>query len=184
MLVMVDAMVLIYALGVETKRISRTAAYWRNALASHELIMESGTVAMAAISWYEVLRGMTPEQRAALTRTDLRVDVRAIDGNVATRAAELFMATRKPGKVCLKCLGVIKDPNKCSVCGNMRSKDQKSGDIVMVATADVDPDVRILYSWDNGVLTTLADQVKNVQIKEPPQPLGKQMGLLETDISE
>jgi hypothetical protein len=54
----------------------------------------------------------------------------------------------------------------------------------MVATADVDPEVRILYSWDNGVLTTLADHVENVQIKEPPQVQGKQLGLLAADISE
>ncbi len=125
MAVMIDAMVLIYAIGVELGKISPNHGHYRKALASHELIMESGTLAMAAISWYEVLRGMTPEQRDALARTGLHVDVRVIDVNVAKRAAELHMATRKPEEVCVKCLGAIKDPNKCSVCGNMRSKRSK-----------------------------------------------------------
>lgn len=130
---------------------------------------------MAAVAWYEVMRGLRGPQREALNSWRGRINIIPIDAQVANRAARIHQASRKSGKLCPKCF-CFKQPLHCDLCGNQRSEPQRSNDIVMVATADVRSDVGVLYSWDKGVLA-LGEHVTEVQIKNPVPPPPQQIEL-------
>jgi hypothetical protein len=182
MAVMLDAVVVLHALGVAVGRITTDADYWESARASHDLVETSNSMLISAVTWFEIMRGLTEAQREPLAKWRGHIEIVPVDARVALRAAEIYGSARRSPKVCPKCFA-FKEPLHCKVCGNQRSEPQRSNDIVMVATADVTPEVRVLYSWDGGVLK-LADDVRNVQIRNPPEPPAQQINLLDgtTDI--
>lgn len=124
------------------------------------------------------MRGMNEPQRQALRPWRSRIEIIQMDASVANRAAQIYTAARKSGKLCLKCF-CFREPVHCKECGNQRGMSQRSNDIIMVATADVATDATVLYSWDGGVLE-LGAHVADVQVKRPPPPPPQQIELLGT----
>lgn len=179
---MIDAVVLIQAIGVEIGVITREALprLWDQARASHCLVREAERLSMSAFTWYEVRRGLrTPEQVAEFKIYENRFHIPPIDARVAKRAAEIYQAARSRQTLCPKCLCSTKRPATCAQCGSQRSTDQRSGDIVMVATAEMTSGVTRLYSWDGGVLA-LADHISGVHIDNPPPPSPEQLDMYNT----
>jgi hypothetical protein len=172
---MIDAVVMLHALGVGTGKITSDARYWDDARASHHLVESADKLVISAITWYEILRGLTENQRGVLAPWRGRIDVLAVDAAVAKRAAEIYAESRKSSKVCPKCFTFIK-PVHCDRCGNRRSVSQHSNDIVMVATADVAPEIRVLYTWDGGVLE-LGKTARKVDVRKPPPAPPQQLDL-------
>lgn len=172
---MIDAVVLIHSLGVEIGQIDEHSRHWESARTSHDFLQHAEAVTMSAINWFEVMRGMDAPQREALATWRSRIRILPVDARVSVRAAEIYVVARKSGKVCLKCFA-FKKPLHCNACGNQRSEPQRSNDIVMVATADVVPEVRVLYSWDKGVLA-LGEHVSDVEVKNPPPPRAQQINI-------
>jgi hypothetical protein len=172
---MIDAVVLIHSLGVETGRIDEHSRHWESARTSHDLVEHADAMTMSAINWFEALRGMDGPQRDVLAKWRGHIKILPVDSRVSARAAEIYAAARKSGKVCPKCFAFLK-ALQCDACGNHRSEPQRSNDIVMVATADVVPEVRVLYSWDKGVLA-LGEHVSDVEVKNPPPPRAQQINL-------
>lgn len=186
---MIDAMILIHAIGIENRIIVPDRSTpngrkrWDQARASHALLKDakdSARFVMSVVGWYEVVRGLEPRQAEWLSAFEGGIELRGIDSKIANRAAALHKVARKKKRLCEHCLGVLKDPATCSRCGSQRSQDQRSGDILMVATADVMRDIDVLYSWDGGV-HELARHVSNVHIKEPPPAEAKQMELVASE---
>ena len=170
---MLDAVVLIHALGVAMGRITSSSAYWKDAAASHDLVEHADALALSAVNWYEVMRGMDKAQTAAIKNWGF--DILPVDARVAQRAAKLYQAARSSPKFCPRCLGPVKAV-ACTGCGNIRAEAQRSNDIVMVATADAASDVRTLYTWDGGVIA-LGHHVENVKVQRPPPPRALQLNI-------
>jgi hypothetical protein len=175
MVLMMDAVVMVHALGVGTGKITPDAPYWDDARASHHAVETSEKLVISAITWYEILRGLNESQRVALAPWRGRIEILAVDAAVAKRAAEIYAESRKSSKVCRKCF-TFKKPVHCDVCGNQRSEPQRSNDIVMVATADVAPEIRVLYTWDGGVLE-LGKAARDVDVRNPPPAPPQQLHL-------
>ena len=178
---MIDAMILIHAIGVEIGHVTRERfpRWWEQARASHCLVRETEMLTISAYTWYEVERGLTPEQQVAFDIYKGRLNVPPFDARVAKRGASIYRAARSRGTLCPKCLASIKHPATCPKCGCQRSTDKRSGDILMVATALVTAGVGVLYTWDKGVLA-LADHAEGLHISNPPPPNPEQLDMYDT----
>ena len=90
---MIDAMILIQAIGVENGFITREAypQWWEQARASHCLVREAERLSISAFTWYEVLRGpRTPAQAASFEVFRGRFEIPVFDARVAKRAADMY----------------------------------------------------------------------------------------------
>lgn len=74
-----------------------------------------------------------------------------VDASISMAAADILEKARNKGHLCPLCLNVI-GASACKQCGQQVSRQQKTHDALIVATAAVLPDVNILYSYDGGVL--------------------------------
>jgi hypothetical protein len=177
MAVMVDVNVCCYALGVAAGQITDADEHWDLARASEALIRSLDEINLSAITWFEIHRGNPAAQAEGMARLRSRFKIHPVDMRVAERSAQLEAAARASSALCKKCFAPVKRVH-CSACGNNRSPSQFSNDILMVATADVLPEVDALYTCDGGVVQ-LGAYVKNVVIKHPPEPPAEQMELEE-----
>jgi predicted nucleic acid-binding protein len=166
MAIMVDTMLLVYALQAAQNLLPRSAEHYDAAQASYELLLVTNELYVSAITWFEIHRNVTEPQRGLLVGWEKRLGVLPVDARVAGRAAEIIDAARRAEVMCTKCLTVVK-VQKCSKCGVQRSGPQRINDILVVATADASASVGTLYSFDNGVIC-LGDFVKQVRVLRPP----------------
>jgi recombinational DNA repair protein RecR len=89
-----------------------------------------------------------------------------VDAGIALAAADLLEAARGHQSMCARCLNLT-GATACPKCGQQVSRQQKTHDALIVATASVLADVDTLYSYDAGVLA-LSGFVKNIKVEEPP----------------
>ena|GEM_PF-3064429 len=171
----IDAVVLIHALGVAMRRIGESHPVWEQARASHHFVEEAQEIRMSAVAWFEIWRGMERQQSSAIISWRSRIHIQPIDARTAQRASELYGAVRRSGKVCERCLGFL-PASKCASCGAQGSRQQRENDILIVAGADVDSDVDVLYTHDAG-MQALAQFVHGMRIIPPPRPPAEQLPL-------
>lgn len=165
---MVDTNVLLNAMfsagGVTPDDPERADQLWR----SEQLVESAEHVAVSAITWFEARRLLDDEQAAALLKWRGRIEIVAFDARAAERAAELIQVARSErGTMCPRCLG-NRRPIVCKVCGNQSSKQQRTHDVLIAATAAVDPRIRTLYSFDGGVADLGRYLEKELEIRVPP----------------
>lgn len=181
--VMLDTNVWMYALGVTTGKIAESSEYWNLGRASQDLVESLDSIAVSAINWFEIHRTIRDAEAIGVASLRNRVVILPVDAPAAEHAAKICAKARASGKICQKCFAPLRKVH-CSTCENSRSPSQYANDIIMVASADLATDVRVLYSFDGGVLA-LGEFVKNVELKEPPSPRAKQIALsVVPDMSE
>jgi hypothetical protein len=127
MTVMLDAVVLLHAIGVTGGYIKPESRYWEDARASHHLVETLDTMVVSAVTWFEVMRGMTEPQREIMAKWRGHIEIAPVDARVSARAADIYAAARRSRKVCPKCF-TFKAPLHCTACGNQRSEPQRSKD--------------------------------------------------------
>jgi predicted nucleic acid-binding protein len=126
-------------------------------------------VIISAVTLFELEFGFVNEkQRQAFARWPTAVRVESADAAITRRAAELLRAAQGDPKICDRCFGVI-PPEACSQCGGQATKQRKTNDAMIVATAELRSDIDRLYTSDGGMLY-LGRFAKGVVLEEPPPP--------------
>lgn len=166
--VMVDAMVVIYAVAVERGVVGEGHPDWQVFKNSHHLFHSIDRIAMASIAWHQIRRSTDSTLGQIVEKWSSRIFVVAMGQHAADRATELYRKVHGSPDVCQRCFG-IKPPEPCSVCHAQRSKQKATDDILIAATADVSYHISTLYSEDGGVLH-LNQYCPNVEIIRPPRP--------------
>lgn len=135
-------------------------------LASLHAVESAEMVIISAITLFELEYGFDDVQRKAFARWGFRVEI--VDPAIARRAAELLRVAQGDPKICKRCFGLI-PPEACSTCGGQATKQRKTNDTLIVATAELRSDVDRLYTSDGGMLY-LGKFAKGVVVEEPPPP--------------
>jgi predicted nucleic acid-binding protein len=192
---MVDTMVFIYGLAPRVTSGKNAAKQFteRERLmhaASARLLRMMNPIRLSAITWFEYKIRETKEEAKALAalrgkksgrRAERKLDVIAMGPAESEYAAELYRKYRDSGKVCMSCLnhdGTI----VCPKCKGVKSRQKRTNDIAIVATAEVSRAVNVLYSYDSGVLTL--GQYIETDVKEPETPNGPMFEAMEKKVTE
>lgn len=160
---MLDTQVLVYAVRKPRKGDSpETVDLTRR---SQALVHSQPTITISAITTMEFLRGVRPDEREAAEALLAKTEAEMVDHRVAEHAHRLMAKRVGSRRVCERCLGAH-DEHPCKVCKRLVSNDQRLRDALIIATADLLPDVSTLYSFDGGVLAYTSD-VNRVAIAKP-----------------
>lgn len=160
---MVDTHVLSYAIS-EPSSNPKVARTQRD---SKALLTSLSEVRVSSIVLLEMLRA-PPSVVAKLHASSLfdMLYVEPVDAAIAMAAADILERARNRSYACPRCLNVI-GATACPECGQHVSRQLKTHDSLIVATAAVLTDVEILYSCDDGVLE-LGTFVNTVKVLYPP----------------
>ena len=160
--VILDTSVLIEAL----RAAALGSAAGQDALAAAHVMEEADQVVVSAIALFELECGFTEEIRRVFARWNgvLRVD--DVDAAIARRAAELLKESQGAPDICDRCFGV-QPSAACLHCGGQATKQRKTNDALIVATAELRTDIAHLYSFDGGMLH-YGQYAKRVIIERPP----------------
>ena len=148
MLALIDTNLMVYAFSALCGDITPQGA------ASISILRSTTGVSISAMSWFEIHRCINPHMRSTLDKLERvcgDLNVISIDEQIAFRAAELLAIRSTDPSVCRHCLG-IKGGVSCKGCKSRLSKTQRFADAMIVATADCNPDIDVLYTFDAGVL--------------------------------
>lgn len=170
-MVLVDTNLLVFAL------MAREGHLTPETTASVRTLRSAGQVAISAMSWLEVQLHIRPLQRAALKHIAHSAPlwrIIDIDDRIASRAAELMTLRTADPQVCPSCWSV-KRALPCKTCKRLVSRPQRFADAVIVATAECDPDIHVLYTFDSGVLD-MGRLVTSIEIVRP-QPTEREAAL-------
>lgn len=147
-MILFDSMVLIYALRDPDPKENKDLLY--RIESSLEAMEKSDIINISAITYVEVGRGVTGQASERFASLYPRFNILQIDALVAHRALEIMENRRKRETICRRCLGA-KDSAICPECQNRRAAPQSLNDIFIVATADVNSDIKALYTYDSGI---------------------------------
>lgn len=133
-------------------------------------IVASEEIYISTVSMMEFYPHMTAKEREAYDEIRGRVSHVPFTGAAANLAARLFEKYRKQEKVCRICAS-LEGSSPCKGCGAVRSFHSRRNDFCIAASAAVDPDVDVLFTYDFLYLApALAGMV---DVCEPPNAAGK-----------
>src|SRR5262245_47581245 len=169
--VMVDTALLFYAAKIPASRKplppedeARIADMQRG---SREALAELDDIRISAMSYLEFTRNLSEPERRRIAPMLGKLDPMPVDARVSDRAAELLRAHRRSPDVCPRCL-VSTHSRSCTACGLRRVGADRIQDFIILATADVTPDVLVLLTFDRGMIE-IGRSLSNVRV-ESPQP--------------
>ncbi len=87
------------------------------------------------------------------------------------RAAELARRVKSSKMVCRVCLNP-KSAETCKECGNKVAVGSRINDLQIAATAELDPAVHVLYTYDRFLLEDVRPLLQNCQVQRPPSASG------------
>ena len=107
--------------------------------------------------------------RAAVMAT-LEPTIRSICREIMERAAELLRLEAPVGERCARCLASEAE-DVCGRCGRPSSAQRRVSGAIVVATAELLPDVATLYTYDPGI-AAFAPVVVGCRLAPPPSAYG------------
>jgi predicted nucleic acid-binding protein len=166
-----DSMVLIHALQpIPSGKDDKSRELRSKCEASRDAAERADRIFISAISLIEVSRGVSDSESDNYLKLYAKFDMLPVDAAVAQYAAEILKVHRTKESVCKKCLGPKKG-KPCKLCNNQRALFQRFNDVIIVATAETNSNIDVLYTYDDGIKYFSAYAV-NCRIQEPPHPLG------------
>jgi predicted nucleic acid-binding protein len=165
---MLDTNVLVYAMSPPVKDSASDLAAMRRD--SRALLFSSGAFCISALTLVEFAPYLRPNERAEAEKLLQRVDVIGISIEAASLAAKLIEKHSTLPSICRACLGYLK-ATPCKHCKASISKAQGFNDFIIIASAAVEPNVTVLYTYDDR--PELAKAVRGrVEIQRPPNANG------------
>ena len=166
---MIDTNVLVYLISEEPDPATDPDehAKW---LASRELVALVGQVVVSAIVWFEIHNvtqdpGVDPVADR-LVRVQRNLFVEPLDLDVAETAPSLLNHD-----YCQTCYSHAEDKT-CGECGHLIGKALRLNDAMIVAHAELLPDVDTLYTYDGGMIKMAERGGVAVKVVQPPVSTG------------
>jgi len=132
------------------------------------LIKNSGdNIAISSITWLELLRCLDKKQeKKCKSLLGNKIRIEGVDGRVAEKAVNLISEIQKSPDFCNKCL-IPKKRENCKHCGLPTAGLSRINDLIIIATAEVNSDIKELYTYDEPMIK-LQQYIKNCKISKPP----------------
>jgi len=130
------------------------------------VLLRNIEAAASAVSWAELARLLGPQGRPLLDRLERSMTVIGLHRGAARLASELLHRLRKSQDICPRCFSAL-DSASCPGCHRQVSAQQRIADALIVATAELAPDVEVIFTFDAGMLA-FAPLLTTCDIRTPP----------------
>ena len=136
------------------------------------LVRQADPPRIAAPAWFEIVRCAQPEEQQQLAALAPHVWIDDIDRQVLARAVLLQQQAASDGgalpiDVCQRCSNA-RDATMCIGCRRLVRNRTRVVDYFVVASAECNPEITILYSTDGSVLSMAGRVRSTLSIQRPP----------------
>jgi hypothetical protein len=133
---------------------------------SSRVLLDRIDAVLSSVSLTEFVRVMGPENEAAVRYVEKSIHVIGLQRGAAQLAGSLLNQLRRRQDICPRCFNA-RDSAACPGCQRQVSAQQKIIDAMIVATAELAPDIDVLFSFDAGMHAFLP-LLTACDIREPP----------------